>query len=354
MAKIKYISPINPHAHLRGTEYSQPFMEWGIEDAIKVGLCHIIEMPNPTPNLVEKEVIQNRSLEGAKLTKGRIGHSIHPGITNDPQQVVRILEEVISNQGLVSDKAYYAYSTGGMNLTNLDIQRWIWQKKGAMAYSGVSLGHFEDEALWKLPYDPQNPVTHSLRQTEESELVQVERQFKWAYDYDFVGTFYVCHCSSPSTVAFLHKMRETKKLPFGIVIEATWHHLFLNYDDYNIHGNLVKMNPPLRSPSSQASLLECCLKGEIGVIGDDHAPHPLEKKLDPFSPASGVPALPFWPKGIELLRKYGMKEPLLEDLLFINSNHIFGLQLPKKEVEVEYDPSLWVKYGYNPFSRIDH
>lgn len=113
----------------------------------------------------------------------------------------------------------------------------------------------------------------------------------------------------------------------------------------------MKMNPPLRSKESQQSLLEMCLAGKLDIIGSDHAPHPMERKRGP-NPASGIPALPFWPRGIELLRKLGISEDLLKDMTFGTANTLFKFGLAPGEVDCEYNPDLWAKYGFNPFESV--
>ena len=116
----------------------------------------------------------------------------------------------------------------------------------------------------------------------------------------------------------------------------------------------VKMNPPLRFKVSQERLLNLFLSAPKDFfIGTDHAPHPVAAKdrTDPH-PASGVPALPFWPKGIALLRAQGMSEEDLRWATFDHANLVFRLKIESFEVEVNYDPSRWEKYGFNPFSRL--
>ena len=46
---MKYVSPIDPHVHLRGDEYTTNFLEMGFDDARVVGLVAMIEQPNPQP-----------------------------------------------------------------------------------------------------------------------------------------------------------------------------------------------------------------------------------------------------------------------------------------------------------------
>jgi len=165
----------------------------------------------------------------------------------------------------------------------------------------------------------------------------------------FRGTFYIAHVSNPLTVDYIEAIR--KNLPFEVVMEITFHHMFLNTSDYKIQGNRVKMNPPLRPPDMQQTLLNYVLQGKFDVIGTDHAPHPIERK-DSEEPPSGIRALPFWPRGIELLRKEGIKEVLLEDMIFHKSNQLFKLGLRPKMVTVDPYSGLWETYGQNTFSRL--
>ena len=102
----------------------------------------------------------------------------------------------------------------------------------------------------------------------------------------------------------------------------------------------------------QELLLHRLCQGRISLIGSDHAPHPMNRKLC-MTPASGIPALPFWPKGIELLQRLGCPQVVISRMTFGVANAIFHLNLKPQDVNVTYQPSLWDKYGYNPFSCVD-
>jgi dihydroorotase len=351
---MKFIGPIDPHVHLRGEEYAEmPYFEWGFNDAYACGLCALLEMPNPKPWLTTVEAIDRRL---NRPDKPRIYHGIHVGLTNDLNQTETILS--ILKQRLIpemkqvaADKIFYTHSTGNMGILDENIQKKIWELKGEVHYKGVSIGHFEDEKMFVGSFDYKDPVSHSIYQNAHSEIIQVERQYALACKFGFRGIFYIAHVSNPHTIDFVVAERK-KGTPFEIIIECTWHHMFLNYDDYNIHGNRVKMNPPIRSAERQAKILEHVLRGNVNIIGTDHAPHPVTRK-DSDTPPSGVPAIPFWPKGIELLKKEGMSDERIKELSFGCANRIFNLKLKENMVDVEYNHDLWTKYGYNSFSRID-
>jgi len=369
MFQITYLAPIDPHVHLRGDEYSHvkpSFLELGLLDAIDVKLAALIEQPNPNPWLTTLERIDSRMAQVAEYldeTKSPMRHKIHIGLTTDTKQVKQALVNVMRGDfGLASDKTFYsgtsnteADSGAVLAIKDHKLSKWAWETKARLGYMGVSEGHMEDEDFFdkSTPFNPDNPITHSLYQTEEAETVQAERQLQFAYDAGFRGTFYVVHASSPDTIDLLNRWRQ-KTLLFKIIIETTGHHMFLNTETYKIHGNRVKMNPPLRSPQSQAAVLDRVLRGQTHIIGTDHAPHPLEAK-DSDNPPSGIPELLAWPLIVKKLRDLGLQEKDVERLTFHTGNRLFFKQsLSPREVTVEYNPERWIeRYGYNPLSTLE-
>ena len=351
---MKYLRPIDTHAHFRWDEYlNYNFIKLGFRDSRAVGLAGVLEMPNTTPQLTTIANIADRIVIANKH-RGEIYHGIYAGTSEDMAQVKNIVLEakksMEANGRINGIKIFHCQSTGKMGITDHDKQREIWEILGGLEYKGVVTNHFEDEESYTGDFDYTNPITHSIRQNPESELIQAERQVRNAKDFKFQGIMVSAHTSNPDTVDYL--ISERKNVPFDIAIEMTLHHMFLNTEDYSIHKNRVKMNPPLRVPILQQRNLEHVLKGNIDFIGTDHAPHPIEEK-DSKTPKSGIPAIPFYPRGIELLRNEKIREIVLQDITFNNANRIFKLGLAPRLAEVEYNPLLWVAYGYNPFSRID-
>lgn len=375
---MKYLKPIDPHVHLRGLEYADhDFIGMAMEDAEAVGLAALMEMPNPSPPITDGEKAHIRKCEFLnRFSDDEIRHYIHIGLTDKLLQLSEAFDVSRDNPVVRAVKVFFCHSTGRMGITELYQQMNIWAMAVEKDYRGVFMGHFEEENVYGYPtaeewaeisdshdlsvslkknpgFYPKKPPTHSVYQCEDAEVIQVKAQLVHALKAGFKGTFYICHVSAPKTVDAVKLFRETYSPEFQIVLEATWHHLFLNTDDYKLHGNRVKMNPPLRRPSSQRAMLEHLVNGDIDVIGTDHAPHPLEAKdrIDPH-PASGIPAILFWPRGIYLLRQAGMDREHIYDLTFRNANKIFGLELPEEEITRDYDPSLWERYGWNPFERL--
>lgn len=354
----KYLSPFDPHVHLRGNEYpNQDFIGLAFRDARAVGLCGMAEMPNPSPQLTDLITIERRITQVDTRTELlRPDHFIHIGLTNDILQVNQALDIVENHKRVLGDKTFYTHSTGNMGVLDKDYQAYLWKVKARRGYKGVSIGHFEDETSYNGVFNPDDPKSHSLVQHEGAELDQVVRQIENAKKWGFEGKFYIAHVSSPYTVDFIKDQRP--KCGFEIILEATFHHTLLCWTCYHDSGNLVKMNPPLRCRKSMAAMMQHVVDGNIDIIGTDHAPHTLARKNNKTSPASGIPALPYWPRFIEILQDKGVSRQQIDKMTFYTAARIFGFDTKVsandfREVDIEYDPSLWDAYGWNPFEWVD-
>lgn len=359
MVALRYTNPIDGHVHLRGKEYADrrpSFAELAFRDARAVGLAGLVEEPNPDPYLIDEKSIEDRISEIDKI-RGDIEHAIAIAITGEESQILEALDIIGRNPRVPTGKSFFSKTTRSKALEILipKLQKKSWRNLGDSPKGGIAReGHYEDENMFVLPFNPEIPRTHAYRQLPESEVVQFERQFRYAIDGKFRGTLLVKHTSNPKTIYTGEQLVKIFRPEFRVMFETTFHHMFLNIeDDYPIHGNLVKMNPPLRPKSMQEELLECVLAGRTHIIGTDHAPHPREQKIGtPYK--SGIPAIPFYPKAIQLLREHGLKEEDEKRLMFDTGNEIyFQGRLKPRLVTVEYNPQLWKAYGFNTFSRVD-
>ncbi len=363
MVRVTYWSPIDGHVHLRGNEYSQvkpSFAELFFRDAKAVGLRAAVEEPNPEPYLHNRINICRRikqiDIVRQKMGAMDINHGIAVALTSNPDQIKEALDLIWFNPRVVTAKSFMARTTKSEKLEIIahPDQKYSWQETSNSPRGKIVREmHLEDEDMFKIEFDPSRPETHAYRQCPESEVIQFERQFGFAYDAGFKGIFLVKHTSNPDTIDLGDKLVKFDP-PFKVMYETTPHHMFLNIeDDYPIHGNGVKMNPPLRPKEMQERLLEYGLAGRTHTIGTDHASHPFDQKIGPPH-KSGIPVEPFYPMMIHLLREAGMKEDNVKRLTFDNPNQVyFNGYLAPREVTVEYNPSLWEAYGWNPFSRVD-
>ena len=61
--------------------------------------------------------------------------------------------------------------------------------------------------------------------------------------------------------------------------EVTPHHLALTDEAVTSFDTNTKMNPPLRSETDRAALIEAARDGTIDAIATDHAPHHADEKM---------------------------------------------------------------------------
>lgn len=94
------------------------------------------------------------------------------------------------------------------------------------------------------------------------------------------------HISSKNSVKMV---AFAKSLGADVWAEVTPHHFSLDETAVIKHRALAKMNPPLRTASDRAALIEGLKDGSIDIIATDHAPHTAEEKGEPITKAlSGI------------------------------------------------------------------
>jgi dihydroorotase len=126
---------------------------------------------------------------------------------------------------------------------------------------------------------------HSVIQDSEAALNATKLAVKLSKKYQ--RRLHILHLSTGIEAEYLR----TDK-PDWVTVEVTPQHLTLNTDDYATLGNLIQMNPPIRSAWDNETLWKALLDGVIDFIATDHAPHTLEEKAKgyPYSP-SGMPGV---------------------------------------------------------------
>jgi len=366
MVKLSYLSPIDPHIHLRWMEYADmepSFMELIFKEARAVGLRALIEQPNTSPALIDGKVIGKRMrlVDDFREKNGYqdIDHFIHAAITPDAGQRAEAYKLIQNHSRIVSGKVFHVRSTasGDIEIIDSKTRRESWEDSPDIPRTN----HFEDGNMFEVEYDPERPETHSLKQCPEAETAMFEENFRMAFDAGFRGYFISHHTSNPDTIKLGDKLIKQLDPDFQPIYEGTPHHLLLNSDeDYRLHGNGVKMNPPLRPKEMQEAMFEYALAGRL-MYGSDDASHdpalkglpgwPLPEKGDPRSGAKSLYALPLL---IAKLREGGMERGREEEMFTHRANRVYSLKLkPREVVDVEYDSGLSEPYKINIYSRVD-
>ena len=86
----------------------------------------------------------------------------------------------------------------------------------------------------------------------------------------------ICHCSTAKSLDYVRKAKSTPEGKKLVTCEVTPHHLALSCEDEGFGEEFV--NPPLRSRSDRAAVIEALKDGTADIIATDHAPHTLEEK----------------------------------------------------------------------------
>jgi dihydroorotase len=91
--------------------------------------------------------------------------------------------------------------------------------------------------------------------------------------------YHIAHISSRNAVEMA---RIAKQRGLRVTAEATPHHFALA--DWDMPGPdcNFKMKPPLRETSDVEAVTQGLMDGAIDAIATDHAPHPHERKCEPF------------------------------------------------------------------------
>lgn len=375
----KYLLPglIDVHVHFR-TPGNPEKEDWltGSKAALAGGVTTVLEMPNTNPPTIdEKALNEKRKLAGKQAL---INYGFYVGAMREN------VEEIKDLKNIAGVKIFMGSSTGGLLLDQKeDLEKFMAENSGPQGPEGESKNahllavHAElnsciDEHAKK--YEEEHggslaraeAATHSKIRAAECAHEAVKEVLHLAKKYD--ARVHICHVSSALELESIRKFKNggPKALQQNVSVEVTPHHLFLTDQDYEKYGNLVKVNPPLRSAHDQVALWEAVKDGTVDMIATDHAPHTLEEKQLPYEQApSGVPGvqtmLPLLltevNAGVITLQK-------VVELCAANPARLFGIA-HKGAIEVGYDADLtvvdldleerichrylWTKVDWSPF-----
>ncbi|MBP5648954.1 MAG: dihydroorotase [Clostridia bacterium] len=253
------------HVHFRepGFSYKETILS-GSMAAAKGGYTDVCTMPNLNPvpdsvsslkvqlDIIEKDAVIGVHPYGA-LTIGEKGEALSD-INGMADKIVALSDD---GRGLQSDSMMKA----AMSLA---------KEKGLLIAA-----HCEDNSLLKGGYihDGEYAAKHGhLGICSKSEYAQIERDLNLVLKTGC--KYHVCHISCAESVDLI---RQAKKSGLDVTCETAPHYLVLN-DSMLKEDGRFKMNPPIRSESDRAALIEGIIDGTIDMIATDHAPHSAEEK----------------------------------------------------------------------------
>jgi len=324
---------IDPHVHCRDwTQSHKETIAHALSVAERIGLSGIFDMPNTSPPINSRELIDKR-LADAYKTDSPVFYGIYAGLSSNPNQIKEVVEtwrELFPK--VIGLKMFAGHSVGNLGIVGEDEQRLVYQTLSAEDYEGVLVVHCEKEGLLKQSlWNPLNPKSHSYARPNESEVESVRNQIDFATEYKFKGILHIAHISVPKSVGLVDRVRQKGEI--RISCGLTPHHCLLNYDlvPESKDGLVYKVNPPLRDGVSQKEMLELLKQGKIDWIETDHAPHTLKEKLETHF-MSGFPGMPFYPHFLDFLKTDGFLEEQIRNLTHRNISNTFGISLPERDI----------------------
>lgn len=275
---------IDVHVHFRTPGNTQK-EDWttGSKAALAGGVTTVLDMPNNQPPIVDaKSLAQKRKLVAAKSL---VNYGLYAGATPDNILTITKLK------GAVGVKVFMGSSTGSLLLDSHEKLEKLFER--AAKDKKLLAIHAESEACMAIKNEElriknvslDDPAIHSKSRPPECAYEAVKEVLHLAKKY---GTrVHLCHVSTEKELEVIRKFKNP-----NVSAEVTPHHLFLNDQDYEQYGNLVKVNPPLRAAADQVALWAALKSGLIDMVATDHAPHLMEEKNLPYEQApSGVPGV---------------------------------------------------------------
>jgi dihydroorotase len=273
---------IDMHVHLRepGDEAKETILT-GARAAVRGGFTTVCAMPNTRPVNDRREITERILAEARRAGLANILPIAAITRASGGRDLVDMADLVAA--GVV------AFSDDGRPVPDSRVMRLALE--AAAAAGSLIIDHCEDRTLAEGGAINEGAVSTRLGIPgipAAAEDVMVARDIILA---EAAGTR--VHIAHLSTAGAIRMVGEAKARGVRISAEATPHHLLLTDEAIGSPDTNFKMNPPLRSASDAAALVEALRTGVVDVIATDHAPHTAEEKRRDFA------AAPFGIVGLE-------------------------------------------------------
>jgi len=266
-------------------------IETGAASAVGGGFTTVCAMPNTDPPMDSAETVAYylrrgretglaRVLAVGAMTRGRAGR--------EPVDLA-----AMKAAGAV------AFSDDGSDVADEHIFRKVLEI--AATGGAVAICHCEDTRLAAGGIVNDGPMTLALGLPgipADAEIEAVERACRTALTTRC--RLHIAHVSTAGSVAAVRQAKARLRQGYGgqagglpVTAEATPHHLALTHEALRGRDPVFKVNPPLRSASDVAAVVEGVRDGTIDCLATDHAPHTAAAK------AKGLVASPPGMIGLE-------------------------------------------------------
>ncbi|NKY34515.1 allantoinase AllB [Nocardia speluncae] len=266
---------VDMHVHLRepGMTEKEDFAS-GTRAAAAGGVTTVADMPNTSPPVATAE--RYRQKLDLVSSKAYVDFGLYGMIDHDNDGEIAGMAEL----GALGFKLFMGQTTGDNRCPN---DAAIFRGLEAAAAAGLVVGvHAENDHLLRMFGDRlracgrTDPRAHLEGRPAFVEVEAVTRIITMATES---GT--KLHIHHLSTAAGLRRVMALRAEGHQVSVETLIAHLFLDDSAYDIHGNLVKLNPPIRPAADVAALWNGIARGDVDIIATDHAPHTAEEQGEP-------------------------------------------------------------------------
>ncbi len=298
---------IDIHVHFRepGLAHKEGW-ERGSHGALHGGVTSVVEVQNNPPLSTSRRALEER------LACVRANSRVDFGC------LANLLEDSLPELEAMAPltPAFKCFLGGSTGLGGQTDPQTIRQLFFAAARAGRPIvAHCEQEELLqagKLAYPLASVREHHLVRSHAAETESIRHSIELVRECGV--ELHVFHLSSAGGVELVRAARRE-----GLPVSASTgpNYLFLTCEDGERLGNLLKVNPSIKTWADRASLRAALADGTIGAIATDHAPHPLAEKLRTYAHApSGMPSVDLlWPLVFELTRQKVLEPELALDLV---------------------------------------
>jgi dihydroorotase len=311
---------VDVHVHFRdpGLERKEGW-EHGSAGALHGGVTSVVEVQNNPPLSTNCAALRQR-IEHVRA-RSRVDFGC----------LANLLPESLAELPAMAPltPAFKCFLGGSTGLGGQTDRRTLRELFAGAAQAGrMIVAHCEDEGLLregKRRFPNATAADHHRVRSAEAEIESVRTSIDLVRETG--SELHIFHVSTRGAADLVRKARAE-----GLPVSASTapHYLLLSCQDAPGLGNLLKVNPSIKTRDDAAGLVAALAEGTIEAIGTDHAPHPIEEKLREYVHApSGMPSVDLlWPLTWELVRR-GMLDARTA-LASVTSAAARSLHLPRK------------------------
>ena len=291
---------IDIHSHLRdmGQSEKETFLT-GTKAAAYSGITAVFNMPNTKPPAISGDQVK------LWMEKAQNNINVDVGfIAGVPKEIDEIEIKNILKLGVIGFKIYPLNPLNDINWNNKENIQKILKisskyQTPLFFHASFSISDKEKDRIFN-EFKVQEYNTLELHnrlnpvEMEEKYVEFVIESYKKHIDINNLNPknypiVHFCHISCILGYLAIQKALKSEH-SLKISFEITPHHLLLSHDIILNENNYGKVLPPLRSSEHCQFLFDELKKGNVSLIGTDHAPHTIKEKSQNYLDApSGFP-----------------------------------------------------------------